>query len=117
MSLLLWWSNKDAKTFNFLWNYFAWGNQVLAAFTLIATSVWLWRQKKNGWVTLLPGIFITFIVATYILWISPAHKGPMGFGLPLPLAYALGSLVALLWGGWGYWLGHRATAIQDSSDR
>ncbi|MGN0866992.1 MAG: carbon starvation protein A [Oligosphaeraceae bacterium] len=116
VSLLLWWSNKDAMSFGFLWNYFAWGNQVLAAFTLIATSVWLWRQRKNGWVTLLPGVFITFIVATYILWTSTSHKGPMGFGLPLPLAYALGSLVALLWGGWGYWLGHRTTQDANTPD-
>ncbi len=117
VSLLLWWSNQDAKSFGFLWNYFAWGNQVLAAFTLIATSVWLWRQRKNGWVTLLPGIFITFIVATYILWVSPAHKGPMGFGLPLPLAYALGTLIALLWGGWGYWRGHHASPESPSVNR
>lgn len=27
---LLSWSNIDAKSFSHLWNYFAWGNQVLA---------------------------------------------------------------------------------------
>ena len=110
VSFLLYWSNQDAASFNFLWNYFAWGNQVLAAFTLIATSIWLWRERKNGWVTLLPGIFITFIVATFILWTSPAHKGPTGFGLPLHTAYLLGGAIALLWGGWGYWRGHHCPA-------
>jgi carbon starvation protein CstA len=104
---LLWWSNQDAKSFAHLWNYFSWGNQLLACFTLIATSVWLWRQKKNGWITVLPGVFITFICATYILWTSPAHHGPHGFGLPLNLSYAIGVVAAIAWGAFAYWLGNR----------
>ena len=30
---------------------------------------------------------MTFVVITYILWISPAHGGPLGFGLELNHAY------------------------------
>ncbi len=104
---LLWWSNQSAKSFGFLWNYFAWGNQMLAVFTLLATSVWLWKQKKNAWITLLPCAFITFICVTYILWTSPAHHGPAGFGLPLPAAYAAGAIAAILWCAWGWHRGHR----------
>ena len=44
---LIWWSNQSAKSFNQLWNYFAWGNQVLAACTLTAATVWLTAQRKN----------------------------------------------------------------------
>lgn len=104
---LLWWSNLSAKSFGFLWNYFAWGNQMLAIFTLLATSVWLWRQKKNAWITILPCAFITFVCVAYILWTSPAHHGPAGFGLPLPVAYAAGVVAAILWCAWGWLLGHR----------
>ncbi len=104
---LLWWSNISAKTFGQLWNYFAWGNQVLASFTLIAVSVWLWRNGKNGFVTVVPGMFMTFIVLTYILWISPAHGGPVGFGLPLNISYVAGVILALIWGAWAYFKGRR----------
>ena len=86
VALLLAWSNQSAKTFNLLWNYFSWGNQVLAVTTLLAGSVYL---ANKGWlrlIALVPGAFMLFIVACYILWISPAHGGPVGFGLELPLA-------------------------------
>ena len=86
VALLLAWSNQSAKTFNLLWNYFSWGNQVLAVTTLLAGSVYL---ANKGWlrlIALVPGLFMLFIVACYILWISPAHGGPVGFGLELPLA-------------------------------
>lgn len=96
LSLLLAWSNASAQTFNQLWNYFAWGNQVLAASTLSASAVWLYRQGKNGCVALLPAMFMTFIVISYILWISPAHGGPVGCGLDLNVSYALAAIITLV---------------------
>ena len=93
---LLWWSNKSASTFNQLWNYFAWGNQVLAACTLSAAAVWLGVRGKNIWIAWLPGAFITFVVLTYILWISPAHGGPLGLGLDLNHAYILAGFFVIL---------------------
>ncbi len=96
VSGLLWWSNKSAATFNQLWNYFAWGNQVLAASTLMASAVWLYRNGKQGLIALLPGMFMTFIVVTFILWTTTAHKGqPYGFGLPLEIACGCGAAAAL----------------------
>ena len=90
---LLWWSNQSAKTFNLLWNYFSWGNQILAVTTLMAGSVYLLKQGKNCLITLIPGAFMLFIVACYILWISPSHGGPLGFGLPLNTAYILSLVI------------------------
>lgn len=116
ISGLLWWSNMDAQSFNHLWNYFAWGNQVLASCTLIAVSVWLFGLKKQGFVTLLPGMFMTFIVVTYILWTSPAHKGPYGFGLDLPLSYGLGVVVAVLAGVWAWCAGRRRAALPNAQE-
>ena len=94
VAALLWWSNQSAKTFNLLWNYFSWGNQILAVTTLLAGSVYL--AKKGVWrlIALVPGIFMLFIVACYILWISPAHGGPVGFGLELKTAYVLSAVIA-----------------------
>ena len=93
---LLVWSNSDVKSFNNLWNYFAWSNQVLAACTLFAATVWLRNNKKPWWVAALPAVFMTFIVISYILWISPAHGGPVGFGLDLKTSYYFGAAIALL---------------------
>lgn len=90
VSLLLMWSAQDAQSFNNIWSYFAWGNQVLAASTLLAGSVYLLMLKKNCLVALLPGLFMTFIVVCYILWVSPANtgaKGPWGLGIELKYAY------------------------------
>ena len=93
---LLWWSNKDAASFSYLWNYFAWGNQVLAASTLMAAAVWLARRGKQYDIALIPGMFMTFIIVAYILWTSPAHKQAYGFGLPLTFSCAIGAVVAIV---------------------
>ena len=104
---LLWWSNQNAASFGKLWNYFAWGNQVLAASTLAAGAAWLYGLKKQGWIAAVPGAFMTFVVVSYILWTSTAHGGPTGFGLELPLAYALAAVVTVVFIGWSVWRGLR----------
>ena len=101
---LLAWSNTDAKTFNKLWNYFAWGNQVLAATTLMAGSVWLLRkgQKAGALVTLLPGMFMTAVVVTFIVWTTGKNGQPAGLffflkdgGLPYWVSVGIGVGVAV----------------------
>jgi len=89
VTLVLIWSNRDAKSFAVLWNYFAWENQVLAAFTLLAGTVWLSSLKKNYWIALLPGMFMTFVVITFILWTAPDKGGPVGLGLSLSASYTI----------------------------
>lgn len=96
VSLLLVWSNVNSKSFNMLWNYFAWSNQVMAVFTFIAGTVYLASRGKPCLVTALPGMFITFVVTSYILWISPKHGGPVGFGLELPYAYLAAGFTAIV---------------------
>lgn len=68
--------------FNVLWRYFAWTNQTLAAFTLWAATVYLARHGKAYVITLVPAMFMTMVVVTYILY-APA---PEGFGLPMAVA-------------------------------
>lgn len=100
---LLIWSNKDAKSFGILWNYFAWGNQVLGASTLTAATVYLAKEGKCFLITLIPGMFITFVVTTYILWISPAHGGPVGCGLDLQVSYIIALVVSSAVSGYAIW--------------
>src|SRR5699024_8098625 len=40
--------------FEVLWRYFAWCNQTLAVFTLWALTVWLAKEHKCYWLTLIP---------------------------------------------------------------
>ena len=101
---LLIWSNKDAGSFGVLWNYFAWGNQVLGAVTLTASTVYLAKEGKCFLITMIPGMFITFVVTTYILWISPAHGGPVGCGLDLQISYIIALVVASAASGYAIWL-------------
>lgn len=100
ISALLWWSNQNAASFGKLWNYFAWGNQALAAATLGASAVWLYALRKRGWVAVVPSAFMTFIVVSFILWTSEAHKGPAGFGLELPVAYSLAAVITVVFTAW-----------------
>ncbi|MDO4576103.1 MAG: carbon starvation CstA family protein [Planctomycetia bacterium] len=90
---ILAWAHCDKNSFDILWHYFAWGNQFLAASILMACTVWLYSEKRISWVTLLPGIFMTFVVLSYILWTDGSGSNPYGFGLALPNAYALAAVL------------------------
>ena len=103
ITLLLIWSNRDAGSFGILWNYFAWGNQVLGAATLTAGTVYLAKNGKCFLITMVPGMFITFVVTTYILWISPAHGGPVGCGLDLQVSYIIALAVSSAISGYAIW--------------
>ena len=74
--------------------YFAWCNQTLSVFTLWAITVYLVREKKNYYITLLPALMMTLVCSTYIC------IAPEGLSLPQEVAYGLGGtclLVALIW--------------------
>jgi carbon starvation protein CstA len=100
VSLLLWWSNMSAKSFGHIWNYFAWGNQILSASTLMAASVWLLRQGKGlkALVAIIPGMFMVSVVTTFILWTSSDKGQPWGIvpnGLSLELSIELSILASI----------------------
>lgn len=78
--------------FNVLWRYFAWTNQTLAAFTLWACTFYLARKGKAYALTLVPALFMTVVVTSYILY-APA---PEGFGLPLSVGVSAGLAVDVL---------------------
>lgn len=110
VGVLLFWSNLKAESFKFLWNYFAWGNQVLAASTLMAGTVWLMCRRKPAWIAIVPGMFMTFIVVTFILWTSTAHGQPYGFGLDIGTARMFGIFAAFLFLFWACFRAHVLTS-------
>lgn len=78
--------------FNILWRYFAWTNQLLSAFTLWAATVYLSRHGKAYALTLVPAMFMTAVVTTYIL-LAPQ---PEGLGLPPFVAWGIATLADCL---------------------
>ena len=109
VAALLWWSNLSPKSFGHLWNYFAWGNQVIAVTMLMSATVWLIRQGRGlkSAVTVLPGIFMCTVVVTFILWTSPAKGQVWGAGLPYGVSLAVGVLVSVAFAAFAVWRGRR----------
>lgn len=70
--------------FGIVWRYFGWTNQLLATITLWGATVFLSRASKPYIVTLIPAIFMTAVVSTYIL------VAPEGLRLPYNLSAAIG---------------------------
>jgi len=60
--------------FEILWRYFSWANQTLAAVALWTAASYLKRRKKLYVIALIPAMFMTVVVTTYII------IAPEGFG-------------------------------------
>ncbi|NSW44207.1 MAG: carbon starvation protein A [Bacteroidales bacterium] len=75
--------------FDIIWRYMAWSNQTLATLVLWAITVYLVRNGKIYWITLIPAIFMTAVVSTYIF------IAPEGFQLSQQWSYILGLIITL----------------------
>ncbi len=53
--------------FAIIWRYFSWSNQTLATFALWAGAAYLKRNGRNYVVALIPAMFMTVVVTSYIL--------------------------------------------------
>ena len=86
---LLLYSLKDQNGFDMIWRYFAWCNQTLAVFTLLALTVYLVTEKKLYVVTLIPALFMSFVCTTYIL------VAPEGLALDVTISQIIGGVFSL----------------------
>ena len=48
-----------------VWRYFSWTNQTLAMIVLWTASMYLFREKKNYWITAVPATFMSAVSMTY----------------------------------------------------
>ncbi len=87
---VLMYSIYDKNGFDIIWRYFAWANQVLAAVTLWAITIYLLKEKKPYIITLLPALFMTMVCVTYIFIAQE------GFALNHHLSYTIGGLTSSL---------------------
>jgi carbon starvation protein CstA len=92
--LLLFYNIENPDGFNVIWSYFGWANQTLAVFTLWAITVYLVRERKPFWVTLLPALFMTVVCSTFLMISKNA------FGFDMTVGYAVGGaalIIAVAW--------------------
>ena len=50
-----------------IWRYFSWTNQTLAMIVLWAASMYLFKEKKNYWITAVPAAFMSAVSSTYFV--------------------------------------------------
>jgi carbon starvation protein CstA len=76
--------------FSIIWRYMAWSNQTLATIVLWTISVYLLNERKFYWVMLIPAVFMTAVVSSYIL------VAPEGLSLQPLTGNIIGAFIALL---------------------
>lgn len=80
--LMLVWQIENPDGFNTIWQYFGWSNQALSVFTLWTLTVYLVRQHKPYWLTLIPALFMTTVCSTFLFVSKQAfNMGEVGYWL------------------------------------
>ncbi|WP_078547743.1 carbon starvation CstA family protein [Litchfieldia alkalitelluris] len=73
--------------FTLLWRYFSWANQSTAVIALWVAAMYLFIAKKNYWIAVIPGVFMTMATTTYIL------NAQIGFGINLNVSYIVAAFI------------------------
>lgn len=76
--------------FNLLWRYFSWANQVTAAIALWIGTMYLFVKGKNYIISLIPAIFISYMVFVYIL------NQQIGFNMNLNTSFIFGVVLTII---------------------
>lgn len=91
---MLVWQMENPDGFNTIWQYFGWANQTLSVFALWTITVYLVREKKPYWITLIPALFMTCVCTTFFMVSKTA------LALPYSVGYAVGGaalVIAAVW--------------------
>ena len=64
----------SSMDYNIIWQYFGWANQLLAASTLWAVSIYLRSKTRCCWIAAVPAAFLSLVVFQY-LFSSPEMCG------------------------------------------
>lgn len=103
---LLIWAKTSPGGFTILWRYFAWSNQTISIFAFAIITIYLIGKghKYAAIMSLLPGVWYTFITFTFIL------NAKIGFNIPMNIAYGLGVAAAIIYAVLVYRKGTKAFA-------
>ena len=83
--------------YTIVWRYFSWTNQTLAMIVLWTASMYLFREKKNYWITAVPATFMSAVSMTYFFCADEC------LGFPTAVAYPVGIILAALFLGIFIW--------------
>lgn len=89
-ALVLFWAKTATDSFSAVWRYVMFINQLIAIPTLLIGTIFLYRARKNYLITLIPLMFYTFILSTFIL------NAKIGFNINLLAAEGIGVFVSVL---------------------
>lgn len=82
------------KTF---WSVFGTSNQLMAAMTLLALSIWMAKTKKAWWLAAIPMVFLTLVTfSSFIRMVAVAAHSSRGMDLPAWIALFLLVLAVFL---------------------
>ncbi|MGX4670557.1 carbon starvation CstA family protein [Cerasibacillus sp. JNUCC 74] len=76
--------------FNILWRYFSWANQATAVIALWIATMYLFVKGKNYMVSIIPAIFMSYMVFVYIL------NAKIGFRLDLNISFIIGAIFTVI---------------------
>jgi len=76
--------------FSIIWRYMAWSNQTLATIVLWTITVYLFIEKKFYWIMLIPSVFMTAVITSYII------VAPEGLAMDVSLGRIIGIGVSFL---------------------
>ena len=80
--------------FDALWRLMFWFNQMLATIVLWGITVYLAKKHKFFWISLIPAIFMTAVVTSYLFVAKEA------LGMPQTISYSIGIAVAIFVTAW-----------------
>ena len=79
--------------YTIVWRYFSWTNQTLAMIVLWTASMFLFKEKKNYWITAVPATFMSAVSMTYFFYAKEC------LNLGTKVAYPAGIILAAVFFG------------------
>ena len=83
--------------FDVIWRYFAWSNQTLATATLWTITVYLAREKKFYWITLIPALIMTMVISTYLVVAPEMLHLSVSIGYPVGAVCTVAAWTVFVW--------------------
>ena len=86
----------DNRSFQLIWRYFAWANQVLATVTLWAITVYFAQSRKKPWfvIVIIPALFMTMVTGCF-LFVAKSADGGFGSFIPRSVGYGIGAVITV----------------------
>lgn len=89
LTIILIWA-KNGDSFAIIWRYFTFVNQLIAIPTFMYATIYLYQNKKNYLITLIPGLFYVYITMSFIF------NANIGLNIPYEYAQCLGIITSII---------------------